>query len=82
MKKLGTYYTKIESIRDDIDNYIGELEEKRDAIEDRAIERDREMTEKEQERYDKLDAKIYALNDLVSNLNEALYDIEGYWSED
>ena len=82
MKKLGTYYTKIESIRDDIDNYIGELEEKRDAIEDRAIEKDREMTEKEQERYDKLDAKIYALNDLVSNLNEALYDIEGYWAED
>ena len=53
--KLNNVYNKIQAIYESLDELIGELEEKRDAIEEKAIDRDRDMTEKEQERYDAID---------------------------
>lgn len=78
MKNLSKYYDKIEAINDSLDDLIGELEEKKDAIEENAIDRDRNMTEKEQERYDEIDEQISAIEECKDNLESAMYAIEVY----
>lgn len=78
MKNLSKYYDKIEAINDSLDDLIGELEEKKDAIEEKAIDEDRDMTEKEQERYDEIDEQISAIEECKDNLESAMYAIEVY----
>ena len=76
--KLNKYYNKITSIYEDLDNVIGMLEEKRDAIEDRAIEHDRDMSDAEQERYDAIDEQIENIRMAMDELEGALSYIEEY----
>lgn len=78
MKNLSKYYDKIEAINDSLDDLIGELEEKRDAIEENAIDRDRNMTEKEKERYYEIDEQINAIACCKDNLEYAMMEIEQY----
>ena len=73
MKK---YYNKIESMIESMNLDIEKLEERRDAIEDNAAEHDRDMTDREQGRYDALDEKIDALNDIISDLESVMCSIE------
>lgn len=81
MKNLSKYYDKIQAIYESLDDLIGELEEKRDAIEEKAIDRDRDMTEKEQERYDEIDEQISAIEECKDNLEYAMGAIEEYCEE-
>lgn len=37
MKKLNTFYDKLQKVRDDLDDMIGRLEEARDAVEERHL---------------------------------------------
>lgn len=76
--KLTKYYDRINAIYESLDDLIGELEETRDAIEDKAIERDRDMTEKEQERYEEIDEQIQAIENCKDNLEYAMSEIEDY----
>lgn len=76
--KLTNYYNKIQSIYDGLDDLIGQLEEKQNAIEDKAIEHDRDMTEKEQNRYDEIDEQIRAIDACKDNLEYAMSEIENY----
>lgn len=76
--KLINYYNKIQAIYDSLDNLIGKLEEKQNAIEDKAIEHDRDMTEKEQNRYDEIDEQIRAIDACKDNLEYAMSEIEEY----
>ena len=78
MKNLSKYYNKIQAAYEALDDLIGELEEKRDAIEENAIDRDRDMTEKEQERYDEIDEQISAIEECKDNLEYAMDAIEEY----
>ena len=78
MKNLSKLYDKIEAINDSLDELIGELEEKRDAIEENAIDRDRNMTEKEKERYYEIDEQINAIGECKDNLEYAMGAIEEY----
>lgn len=78
MKNLIKYYDKIQATYEALDELIGELEEQRDAIEERAIDRDRDMTEKEQERYDAIDEQIDAVEECKDNLESAMSAIEEY----
>ena len=55
--------------------------EERDAIEEKAIDRDRDMTEKEQERYDAIDEQIDAIEECKDNLEYAMGAIEEYCEE-
>lgn len=57
------------------------LKKKRDAIEENAIDRDRDMTEKEQERYDAIDEQISAIEECKDNLEYAMDAIEEYCEE-
>lgn len=76
--KLTKYYDRINTIYELLDDLIGELEETRDAIEDKAIERGRDMTEKEQERYEEIDEQIQAIENCKDNLEYAMSEIEDY----
>lgn len=78
MKNLSKLYDKIEAINDSLDELIGELEEKRDAIEENAIDRDRNMTEKEKERYYEIGEQINAIEECKDNLEYAMGAIEEY----
>ena len=78
MKDLSKYYEKIQAIYDSLDDLIGELEEKRDAIEENAIDRDRDMTEKEQERFDDIVVQINAIEECKDNLDYAMSAIDEY----
>lgn len=76
--KLTKYYDKIQAIYESLDELIGTLEENQIAIEDKAIEHDRDMTEKEQERYDEIDEQIRAIETCKDNLEYAMSEIEDY----
>lgn len=76
--KLNKYYNKIQAIYESLDELIGELEEKQNAIEEKAIDHDRDMTEKEQERYDEIDDQLVAIRECMDNLEYAMSDIEEY----
>lgn len=52
--KLTKYYDKIQAIYDSFDDLIARLEENQNAIEEKAIDHDREMTETEQNKYDEI----------------------------
>ena len=78
MKKLNKYNDKLVAIYAEMDNLIGELEEKRDAIEERAIEKDRDMTDTEQERYDEIDEQIDAIRECMENIESAWDAIGDY----
>lgn len=81
MKNLSKYYNKIQAAYEALDDLIGELEETRDAIEEKALDRDRDMTEKEQERYDAIDEQISAIEECKDNLEYAMGAIEEYCEE-
>lgn len=78
MKNLIKYYNKIQAIYDELDNLIGELEETRDAIEEKAIDKGRDMTEKEQERFDDIVVQINAIEECKDNLDYAMSAIDEY----
>lgn len=75
---LNKYYDKIQAIYESLDKLIVELEDKQNAIEEKAIDHDRDMTEKEQERYDKIDEQLVAIRECMDNLEYAMSDIEEY----
>ena len=76
--KLNKFYNKIQAIYESLDELIGELEEKQNAIEEKAIDHDRDMTEKEKERYDEIDEQLVAIRECMDNLDYAMSDIEEY----
>ena len=69
MKKMTAQCDKLNDIMENIDDIISDLEEKRDNIKDNAFDEDRDMTEKEQERY-------YEIDEQISNLEDCLEYIE------
>ena len=76
--KLNKYYGKIQAIYGSLDELLGELEEKQDAIAENAIGHYREMTDKEQERYDEIDKQIQAIEACKDELEYAMSEIEEY----
>ena len=67
-KEVDMLYRKHEQINELMDLY----EEKKEAIEEHADDMCREMTEKEQERWDKLDEAIYDLQAEYDEVQNAL----------
>ncbi len=76
--KLTKYYDKIQAIYDSFDDLIARLEENQNAIEEKAIDHDREMTETEQNKYDEIDEQIQAIEACKDNLEYAMSEIEEY----
>ena len=67
--KLEAIQDKIRFLIEDIEDEIEALEDKKTALEDKASERaSGEMTEREEYRYEVLDARIDALQYLIDNV--------------
>jgi len=76
--KLTKYHFIMQKLIDELNDKIGLIEEKRDSIEDKALDRDRDMTDAEQERYDYLDSEINCIYSCIDALENAQYEIEDY----
>lgn len=70
--KFTSEISRLEAIKKKLDEKIGIFEKRRDVIEDRAIERERDMTNNEQERYNKLDEQIEEIRDAIDNIDYAI----------
>ena len=78
MKKMNSQYDKLNAIMENIIDIISDLEEKRDNIKDNAFDEDRDMTEKEQERYYEIDDQISNLEDCVAYIENAMECLDDY----
>lgn len=78
MKTLKSQVNKIYSIIDDLQSIKCDLEEKKDAIENKADENDREMTDRETERYYEIETKIFNIDECINYLEYSLSEIEEY----
>lgn len=76
--KIKTIYKKLSALYEELDILIDYLNEKKRAIEDNAFDKDREMTEREEEQYNDLDDKIEWFGYCLNHLADAIYDIEEY----
>ena len=78
MKKMTAQCDKLNAIMENINDIISDLEEKRDSIEDKAYNEDRNMKKREQINYDDLDEQISSLEDCVAYIENAMDCLEDY----
>ncbi len=78
MIKLNKQVEKLEDIIETIENAIGELEEKKQAIIDNACDHDRELTSAEERHLDKIDEKIDELNEEADSIQNAIDYLRDY----
>lgn len=78
MKKMNEQYNELNDLMENISDIISDLEEKRDSIEDKAFDEDRDMTEMEQKKYDKIDEQICSLYVCVGYIENAMGCLEEY----
>ena len=78
MKKMTAQCDKLNAIMENINDIISDLEEKRDSIADNANDKDRDMTEKEQGKYNEIDEQISNLEDCVAYIENAMDCLEEY----
>lgn len=75
---MNEQYNKLNDLMENINDIILDLEEKRDSIEDNANDKDRDMTEKEQEKYNEIDEQIFSLYVCVGYIENSMGCLEDY----
>lgn len=80
MIKLNNIVNQLETIQERIEQKIDDLTDKLDAIEEKAADNDRDFTEAEQARYDKIEEEIMELKDELDCVDNA-YDELRDWIE-
>lgn len=78
MKTLKTQVNKIRYIIHDLQSIVCDLEKKKDAIDNRANERDREKTYREIDSYYKIETEVENITECIDHLNSALSEITIY----
>ena len=78
VKKKDSQNTPINDMMKNIRNIISDLEEKRDSIEDKARNEDRDITEEEQEKLDKISEQVCSLYDCADYVENAIDCLEEY----
>ena len=78
MIKLNKPVTMLEDILEKLESKIEDLRVKQDAIAECAVEHDRDMTEREQERYDALEEQIDELQAEQDEIENALDYLREY----
>ena len=71
--KFNEYWRKIFSIYESLDEFIDELEEEQNAIEEKEY-----MTEIDEARHSEIFSQIDAIRKCMNSLNSAMLDIESY----
>ncbi len=76
MKSTKSIYNHLVNLGIDIRDLMEDCDERMILIEDNAAEHDRDMTDKEQERYDRLDSMRDSLEEALDSLDEAIENIQ------
>lgn len=78
MIKLNKHITALEATQEKIEQKMDELREKMEALEDLAGDEDRDMTKREQNRWDKYEQEIYDLEDEYDAIQNAIDYLQDY----
>ena len=78
MKKMNAQYNKLNDLMENIRNIISDLEEKRDSIEDKAHNEDRDITEEEQEKLNEISDQVCSLYDCADYIENAMECLKDY----
>lgn len=81
MIKLNKQVESLEYIIEKIENKIAELGKKKEAIEEKAGNEDRDFTTAEQNRFDKLEEQIEELQEEIDGIENALIYLREYVAE-
>ena len=81
MIKLNKQVESLETIIEKIENKIAELRKKKEAIEEKAGDEDRDFTTAEQNRFDKLEEQIEELQEEIDGIENALIYLREYIAE-
>ena len=81
MKKMNSHYISLKSMALTINDIISDLKYRRDSIDDKAYDEDRDMTSMEQEMHDKLNEQISDLEDCVGYIKDATECLKSYIDE-
>ena len=81
VKKKDSQCNEINVMTENIVDLISDLEDKRASIEDKALKEDRDMTKKEQKKYDELSKKIRKLDDCIWQIENVMGYLEDYKEE-
>lgn len=76
--RLNSIVNRLEDIRENIESKIDDLREKQEAIEAWADEYDRDLTDVEQTRYDKIEDDISELEYEIDSIDNALDYLRDY----
>ena len=71
-------YNKLNDMMENINGIISHLEEKIGSIEDNALDENRDMTEKEKLKCDKIDEQISSLEECVEYIESAMGCLDEY----
>ena len=78
VKKKNSQNTPINVMTENIIDLISDLEDKRASIEDKALKEDRDMTKKEQKKYNEINKKIRTLDDCIWQIENVMGYLEDY----
>lgn len=78
MIKLNKHITALEATQEKIEQKMDELREKMEALEDLAGDEDRDMTKREQNRWDKYEEEICDLEDEYDAIQNAIDYLQDY----
>ena len=74
--KLTKEFNMLSDVRERLENRIEQLEVRKEAIDEKAIDRD--LTEKEQDRMDAIDGQIDDFEQAKASVEEAIEYLENY----
>ena len=81
VKRKDSQCNEINAMTENIIDLISDLEDKRASVEDKALKEGRDMTKREQKKYDELSKKIRKLDDCIWQIENVMGYLEDYKEE-
>ena len=76
--KLNRFANTLDNMQEQLEALKDSIEDKMTAIVERAEERDRDLTESEQARYDEYEYQIYIIDTAIDNIAVVIKDMDDY----
>lgn len=76
--KLNRFANTLDNMQEQLEALKDSIEDKMTAIVERAEERDRDLTESEQARYDEYEYQIYIIDTAIDNIEVVIKDMDDY----
>lgn len=81
VKKKDSHCKEINAMTENIIDLISDLEDKRASVEDKALKEGRDMTKREQKKYDEINKRIRKLDDCIWQIENVMGYLEDYKEE-